>query len=133
MLIRIGLNSLVLAGSNIVCIIIAYGLYYYLRPANQIAFQAPVAAILSIAAFLIWLKGVARFHLQGLYFETKGEFVWSFLLALLWSPLIFWPLHFGTQGYMTVFSNITAIWLFQVPTNGLAIVIGHFFLFAARE
>jgi hypothetical protein len=59
----------------------------------------------------------------GLSLHGRAEWFWTYLLALLWTPLIFVPLHSVTQGYLTSFSNIIATWLFQLPTNALALLI----------
>lgn len=61
---RIGLHSLILAMANIGCIVIAYAIYYLLKPANQIAVQAPVAATLSITTFAVWSLLIQRLAFQ---------------------------------------------------------------------
>lgn len=39
--------------------------------------------------------------------------------------LIFVPLHYVSQGYLTSIGNILGIWFFQVPVNLLAILAAH--------
>jgi len=34
------------------------------------------------------------------------------------------PLHYVTQGYPTAFSNLTALWSFQVFANLIAVTVG---------
>jgi hypothetical protein len=120
---RVCLHSLVLTGVNLGCIIAGFGVYYLLRPVNQIAVQAPLAAGLTIVVFATWSLLVRWLPVGGLSLHGRAEWFWTYLLALLWTPLIFVPLHFVTQGYLTSFSNIIATWLFQLPTNALALLI----------
>ena len=119
---RIGLHSLVLAALNIGCIVAGFSVYHLLRPANQLAVQVPVAVISCVAGFVLWT--VVLWHLAGdnLSLRGKAEFAWTFVLALLWSLVLFVPLHFVTQGYLTSAGNVLGIWLFQAPTNAVAIV-----------
>jgi hypothetical protein len=114
---RLLLHSFILALANIACVIVGFGVYQLFRPINQIAIQAPSAAILCIIVFLLWSWSVLRLAGQNLSLQGRGEFAGTFLLALLWSPTIFIPLHYVGRGYLTSFANIWATWLFQVPTN----------------
>jgi len=120
---RLLLHSFVLALANIIFIIAGFGIYHLLKPTNQIAVQAPSAALMCIIAFLLWSLLVRRFCGQDLLFQDKNEFAWAFLMALLWSPVIFVPFHYIARGYLTSFGNMLAIWLFQIPTNFLALVV----------
>jgi len=119
---RLLVHSFILALVNIACIIVGFGIYQLFRPANQIAIQAPSAALLCIVIFLLWSWSVRRLTGQILSLQGKGELAGTFLLALLWSPTIFIPLHYIGRGYLTSFANIWATWLFQVPTNILALL-----------
>ncbi|MFQ5675073.1 MAG: hypothetical protein ACE5G1_04180 [bacterium] len=118
---RIGLHAFLLALANIVAIIAAYGLYYFFRPGNQIAFQVPIAALLSIAAFVVWCKSMHGS--KNLSCQNHDEFILTYLVAFLWSPVIFILMHYTTQGYVTAFGNMIGIWLFQLPTNLIAIIV----------
>lgn len=120
--IRLGLHSLVLALTNIGFIIVGFGIYYSLRPVNQIAVQAPTAAVLCIIGFLFWSVTVRRLPVKDFSLRGTGELAWTYLLALLWSPVIVVPLHYVTQGYLTSWGNIIGVWLFQIPTNLLALL-----------
>lgn len=122
------LHSQLLTFGNILSIIVAYGFYFLLRElfpsSSQIIFQAPVAALLSIAGFNIWLSVSGRISPQS-RLENIVDRTAVFILALIWTPAIFIPLHFLTQGYRTSFDNILSIWLFQLPVNLLALWISQ--------
>ncbi len=45
-----------------------------------------------------------------------------YLLAFLWGPIVFTPLHYLGRGYLTSFANLTGLWLFQLPTNLLVLI-----------
>ena len=119
---RLLLHGFVLAFTNIACIIVGFGIYQLFRPANQIAIQAPSAAFLCVVVFSLWSWSVRRLTGQILSLQGRGEFAGTFLLALLWCPTIFIPLHYIGRGYLTSFANIWATWLFQVPTNILTLL-----------
>ena len=97
--------------------------FYIFRPANQRLVQAPLAAVACTISFLLWALVAQHVAAKGLSLRGRQEFVWTFLLALVWAPVIFVPLHYVTQGYLTSFGNITALWLFQAPTNAIIILI----------
>ena len=120
---RIFVHGFALLLANLIGVYVGFMVYYYLRPANQIAIQAPVATIVSIALYLCWtlLLGVGalnRMRLRGL-----SEFGYSFVCALVWNPIIFVPLHYFTQGYVTAVGNVIALLMFQIPVNVLAILL----------
>jgi hypothetical protein len=123
---RVAVHSLALAGANLASILAAYGLYYYaFRPGNQILIQAPLAAALSIAAFVgwVWLMGRQRRIGRLMAWRGPGETALTWLLAFAWVAALFVPLHFATQGYVTAASNVLAIWAFQVPVNAAAVAM----------
>lgn len=124
-ILRICLHSLVLTVANIGFIIVGFGVYHLLKPVNQIAIQAPVAAILCITAFVVWSLFIPRLPFKGLPLQGTSELAWVYLAALLWSPIVFVPLHYITQGYLTSVGNILATWFFQLPVNFLAILTAN--------
>jgi len=38
-------------------------------------------------------------------------------------PAVFVPAHFITQGYLTSFGNIVAVWCFQAPVNAAILLV----------
>jgi len=112
-----------LAGINLMAIITAYGIYYYVRPANQMLFQATVAAVLSIVAFFTGCVLIQSLKHSGLLFQKGHEFLTVLLSAFLFVPIVFIPLHYFTQGYLTSFGNIAAIWESQLPTNIISVFL----------
>lgn len=46
-------------------------------------------------------------------------------VALLCAPVVFIPMHYVTQGYLTAASNIVAIWIFQAPVNIVAAIVAR--------
>ena len=130
---RILLHSLVLAIVNLGSIIVGFYIYYILKPANQLAVQVPFAMIFSIIVFLLWSVLVRRLPIEHLPLQGRNEFRCTFLFALVWSPVIFVPLHYITQGYLTSFGNILGCWRFQIPTNLLAILVVNKLVYTRNE
>ena len=122
--VRIALHSAVLGFANLVAILAGFAIHRFVKSANQIMVQAPVAAALSVAFFAAWLvvsSGIAprAFRLRG---AGDGFRVWG--LAPAWAALAFVPMHFFSQGYLTSFGNIAALWAFQLPVNAVAVGAG---------
>jgi hypothetical protein len=120
-LFRITIHGFTLSAVNIFSIIVAFGVYKALRPAHQLVVQIPVAVVLSIAIFLLWMLLVRIPLLKFIAIKTFKEFSWIFLASLAWGPVIFIPLHHASQGYLTGSGNIIALFQFQLPVNVLVI------------
>ncbi|MFC1739281.1 hypothetical protein ACFL1G_09570 [Planctomycetota bacterium] len=120
---RICLNAFVLTAANLGSIIAGFILYNLLKPANQIAVQGSVAAILSITAFLLWSWLILHLQFRKLILQEPIEFFWAYVASLFWFPTIFIPVHYVTQGYLTSIGNIIAVLLFQIPVNGVSIAV----------
>jgi len=44
-----------------------------------------------------------------------------FVVSLLWAPLVFVPLHYFTQGYLTSIGNLLTLAVYQFPVNAIAL------------
>lgn len=117
----IGLHGFFLAILNIASILMGFTVYHLIRPANQIAMQLPIAMLLTMVGVCIWrflaFKDLAIRQISGF-----GK-IW--ITALLWCPVIGVTLHYFTQGYLTSFGNIVAVWTFQIIANSLAFLIAE--------
>jgi hypothetical protein len=120
---RILLHGFVLFITNFIGIFLGLIVYHLARPANQIAIQLPIAAIVSITLFLAWSLLIRRIHIMRslALCDIVGIFG-TFVASLIFAPLIFVPLHYFTQGYLTGVGNLVAILLFQLPVNGIVVV-----------
>jgi hypothetical protein len=117
------LNGLALSVANFAALVVGFVLYKASGARDQIAFQVPVAAILSAVFFLAWC-GLLRTRLFRRHsLQTTKQFIATYVSALAWAPVIFVPVHFATQGYLTSFGNITAPWKFQVPVNLMVLLV----------
>lgn len=136
---KIALLSFTLTVINIAAILSGYAVYYALRPINQLLIQIPVglgASVIAFAALLLVIKhmpfrkldssAAGRGQLLELLPVSAGDYAWIFVGAMLWVPLIFLPLHFTTQGYVSSAGNIVGIWLFQLAANGIGLPGGHY-------
>jgi hypothetical protein len=120
---RILLNGLALTVINLCSILAGFVLWYVLfRQGSQVAIQGTAAALLTIAVFPGWTYLLLGFRGGRFHLKERSDFLWAFVFALLWLPVIFVPLHFLRRGYLTSFSNIWMTWLLQVPTNALALL-----------
>ncbi len=135
-LLRVCLHSIVLAMTDLGSIILAFGFYSILRSlvtVNQLVLQVPIAVILCIFVFASWSMIVNRLSSKKLSLQGNNDLILTYIAAFLWVPIIFIPLHYFTQGYITSFGNIIAIWLFQVLVNLLALWISRKILNPRRE
>jgi hypothetical protein len=120
---RITLQGLVLTLTGIFSILfgfIVYSLVDAITPVNQRLVQATIAAVCCILIFVVWSMLVKRFF-ERLSLCSKDEIVWTYIAALVWTPIIFVPLHYTFSGYVTRFNNIFWTWVFQLPVNALAL------------
>ena len=117
------MQSFVLALLNICAIIVGFAVFVISRIPNQLSIQIPAAIIISVISYIIWCQGLRIMHLDFLSPWGKKGLIIIYVLALVWSPIIFVPLHYFTQGYLTSFGNVLAIWLFQIPTNFLTLLL----------
>lgn len=122
---RIGLHSLVLAFGCLISILVGFGIYHLLRvnwPVDQLVIQVPIAVVALLLGYASWYQVISRPGLCHLRMASWGEIVAVYLLSLAITPLIFLPLHYLTQGYLSSIDNILAILYFQIPTHLIAIL-----------
>lgn len=118
-IIKILLQSLVLTLTNMSAILIAFGGYKVIllfTPVNQRAVQTPLAILLNIVLFLAWTWLIRR-YVSKYWLHSTEEYYLVYFAAGVWSPIIFIPVHYLTQGYMTPFANIIVLWMYQVLVN----------------
>ena len=120
---RLLLHSFILTLINIFTILLASGIYHLIGNGPQIAIQAPIAALLTIIAFLLWSQITRRLSPEKLALQEKSELLGAFFLALLWTPTLFVHIHYIGRGYVTSLANIWALWLFQLPVNLVALFL----------
>ncbi len=123
------LHSFILAVINIVSVVFGFGIYHFLMEYNQLLVQIPIAVVFSVIVFTTWIVIIKYKNISKLFPEGWLRFLLIFLLSLAWSPLIFMPLHYITQGYLTSFGNIYMNWIFQMPTNMIIVLIAYFIIF----
>ncbi|MDY0110927.1 MAG: hypothetical protein RBT60_13445 [Candidatus Krumholzibacteria bacterium] len=123
MLSRLVLHALVLALSNLIGIWLGFMVHAIVRGPDQIAVQLPIASVVSIATFLVWIAVATERFPRRFRVDGAGEWCWIFALAMFWSAAIFVLVHYLTQGYLTSFSNVRALWRFQAAANLVAVGI----------
>ena len=110
---RLLLHSFILTLVNIFTILVASGIYHLIGSGHQIAIQAPIAALLTIIAFLLWSRIIRRLSPEKLALQEKSELMGAF----------FFHIHYIGRGYVTSLANIWALWLFQLPVNLVALFL----------
>ena len=121
--IRIILHGLVLLVANMVGIIVGFVVYHVHSTGDQIGTQVPIGVLLSILLYLAWVLLLRTLPFAKLTLQNTREHVLVGACSLLWNPIIFIPLHYFTQGYLTGVGNIIALALFQAPVNTIAISV----------
>lgn len=113
--------GLLLSLINLISIILGFVFYYLFKTPNQIEIQLPTAVILSCLFFTMSVF---------LLIKSKKEISMSvfsviriYLFSMLWTPVMFVPLHYMTQGYLTSMGNILYTWFFQAVTNILVLAM----------
>ena len=120
--IRVGLHSFVLVIADVAGIaggaLVAFRI---LGAPNQVWLQLPIAVVLTVGCFWLWLLSLRVLRWKGLQPASPKELGACLLVSLFWAPLVFVPLHYFTQGYLTSIGNLVALALYQLPVNALAL------------
>ncbi len=119
---QVALHSFVLTNTTIASIVIGFIAYHVVGAHNQIATQVPVAVVLSIGLFVAWILCVGRLSHGRFVPHGSMEFAGVFIASLLWNPVVWVPLHYITQGYVTSTGNILVLLCFQAPVNAIALL-----------
>lgn len=113
--------GLLLSLINLISIILGFVFYYLFKTPNQIEIQLPTAVLLSCLFFTMSVF---------LLIKSKKEISMSvfsviriYLFSMIWTPVVFVPLHYMTQGYLTSMENILYTWFFQAVTNILVLAM----------
>jgi hypothetical protein len=118
------IHAAALGFANLAALLAGFAAYRLLGAADQIAVQAPVAAVSTVAIFAAWLGVSTRVAPGALGVAGARDGVWIYGLAPAWAAAAFVPVHFITQGYLTSFGNVAALWAFQLAVNAAAVPIG---------
>lgn len=119
------LHGFALAVITLVAMIVGFAVYNLVGLRDQIAVQVLTAGVVCVVAFAVWGFVVHRLFHGRLSLADLKELGAAYAAALLWTPVLFVPVHYATQGYLTGFGNILATWLFQVPFNLLALMVAN--------
>jgi hypothetical protein len=114
-------HGFMLTLANFSSIIFGFVIYYMIKGPNQIVIQVPIAIVLSCITFSAYLYIYSKTKIgRDGHISAKSSYM-IYIYSLAWSPIIFIPIHFITQGYLTSFENILYQWLFQTITNIIVI------------
>ena len=122
-ILRVAINSLALVVADLAGIGIGAVVAYRVSGVpNQVWLQLPVAVLATLVLFCGWVLAARLFI--GRHVQPPGhtELVFWLFMSLIWAPIVFLPLHYLTQGYLTSVGNFVALALYQVPVNSLALV-----------
>ena len=120
---RVLVAGLALLVANFIGIYVGFLTYYAVRPGNQIAVQVPIAVMFSVLLYLAWTLVLRLLPFSRLHLHSTAEKGWAFIASLVWGPVVFVPLHYFTQGYLTSVGNIAALIMFQAPVNAIAMLV----------
>ena len=121
---RILLHGSVLLASNMAGIVIGFFGYALMGSKNQVTTQLPIAVLVSIGLYLSWLFVLRLSPVQSIQLKGYREYLVSGVASLFVGPILFIPVHFLTQGYLTATGNLLALAAFQIPVNGIGIFVG---------
>ncbi len=122
-IIRVALHSLVLVIADIAGIAGgAVAAFKILGVPNQVWLQVPLAVVLSAGCFCAWILSLRVLRWKRLQPAGSKELGACLAVSLVWAPLVFGPLHYFTQGYVTSLGNLVALALYQLPVNALALL-----------
>jgi hypothetical protein len=119
------IHGLVLALITVGAVLVGFAIYRVVGLRDQIAVQVLAAGIVCVGAFALWGFLAHRATSGKLSLASLRELGVAYAAAFVWLPIVFVPLHYTTQGYMTSFANILSTWMFQLPFNLLALMVAN--------
>ena len=119
------IHGLVLAFITIGAVTVGFAVYNAIGLREQIAVQVLAAGIVCVGAFALWGYVAHRCTGGKLSIANMKELGVAYAAAFIWLPIVFIPLHYTTQGYLTSFANILSTWMFQLPFNLLALMVAN--------
>jgi cellulose synthase/poly-beta-1,6-N-acetylglucosamine synthase-like glycosyltransferase len=115
-------HALVLAGINLGSILLAFAIYTLLgQPGSQVLIQGGMAAVFSITVYVAFAWLLEKAGMATWLLKDKRAHLMVYLLAFFAFAIIFVPLHYVSQGYLTGVENILVSWAFMAPVNALAL------------
>jgi hypothetical protein len=119
------IHGFALAAITIGAIVVGFVFYKVVGLKDQIAVQTLVAGVVCVGVFALWGFFAHRVTRGGISLADLKELFIAYAAAFLWTPVLFVPLHFTTQGHMTSVGNILSVWMFQLPFNLLALMVAN--------
>ena len=116
------LTGFILALINIISVLGGFLVYYLTQAKTQRPIQIVSACTFSILIF-IFRGFLFRKILNKKTLKNSKDYVVAYVTSLIFSPIIFIPLHYFSEGYLTSLQNIYAMLMFQIPTNILVLII----------
>jgi len=119
------IHGLVLALITIGSVAVGFAVYGAIGLRNQIVIQVLVAGIVCVGAFALWSFVAHKATGGKLSIANMRELGVAYAAAFIWLPIVFIPLHYTTQGYLTSFANVLSTWMLQLPFNLLALMVAN--------
>jgi len=126
--IRTALHGFVLTVANLIGIIVGFVAAANSTSDNRVTLQLVVAILYSILLFLAWslsLRNLPSRFSRGASLQGPREHVAAYASSLIWNPILFIPLHYFTQGYLTSAGNIAALLFFRKRPGEYLVDIGR--------
>jgi hypothetical protein len=120
--VRVALHGFALFAANMAGLIVGILVFHALGGPTQLGIQVPLAVLGTVGFYLGWQVLSRNLPCSALALGGGSEHALAGLSSLVWAPLVFVPLHYFTQGYLTAAGNIVALGLFQLLANPVAII-----------
>lgn len=118
---RILAHGLVLTLANLGGVVLGFVVFYRILVHERIPLQLGTAAGFTVLAFLVWRYLVGRLA-PHFWLVGRDEFAWAYVVAPIWTAVVFVPVHYVLTGYVTSPANILMVCAFQFPANALALL-----------
>jgi hypothetical protein len=119
---RIILHGLLLLLANLTGVYAGFIAHLLLGRSDQLATQLPIAIVVSIFLYLAWAILLLNISPGRIMPQNRLEYLLAGICSLLWNPVVFIPLHYATQGYLTAAGNILVLAVFQIAVNAVTMI-----------
>lgn len=115
-------HAFALALIDLGCILLAFVIYTLTQqPGNQLLIQGGLAGVFTIAVYVAWSWLLGKLEMRAWQLKERRANLMAYLMAFFAFALLFVPLHYATQGYLTGVENILVSWGFMAPVNAAAL------------
>ncbi len=122
------LHGFFLIAANLFSIMAAFTIIQVAGFDGDKLIQGTLALFVNIIIYFLVFKLMAGIQKEIMQLNTIAMGILILMVSMALLPLVFYPMHYLTNGNWSSIDNLMTIWPFQVIVNGLCLVLIYFVL-----